>query len=156
MPHDRWNPMLPAHYDSDAPGTGGARGEPTPPKPEPADSRAAGTGAPEGVALIDIEAFFRTKLRVAKVLCAERVPKADRLLRLDITLGDEERQIVAGIAEHYTPEQMVGRLIVVVANLQPARIRGLESRGMLLAAKAGKDVRLVGVDGEVPPGTEIG
>ncbi len=116
----------------------------------------AEAGAPEGEALIDIEAFSKTRLRVAKVLRAERVPKADRLLRLDITLGDEERQIVAGIAEHYAPEQMVGRLIVVVANLQPARIRGLESRGMLLAAKAGGAVRLIAVDGEVPPGAEIG
>ena len=106
--------------------------------------------------LVDINTFFKSQLRVAKVLRAERVPKADRLLRMDITLGDEERQIVAGIAEHYTPEQMVGRLIVVVANLEPAQIRGLESRGMLLAAKAGKSVRLVTIDGEVPPGSEVG
>jgi len=123
----------------------------------------AGVGAaaraqdvPEGVMLVDINTFFKSQLRVAKVLRAERVPKADRLLRMDITLGDEERQIVAGIAEHYTPEQMVGRLIVVVANLEPAQIRGLESRGMLLAAKAGKTVRLVTIDGEVPPGSEVG
>ena len=140
---------------TDRPGEpAGATGRPN--EPATAGDGQPASGAPDGVALIDIETFSKTRLRVAKVLRAERVPKADRLLRLDITLGDEERQIVAGIAEHYTPEQMIGRLIVVVANLEPARIRGLESRGMLLAAKAGGMVRLVGVDGDVPPGADIG
>ncbi len=136
--------------------TSGPQGEPAGRGEKRVETGGKEGAAPEGVALIDIETFAKTRLRVAKVLRAERVPKADRLLRLDITLGDEERQIVAGIAEHYTPEQIVGRLIVVVANLQPARIRGLESRGMLLAAKAGGAVRLVGIDGDVPPGSEIG
>jgi methionyl-tRNA synthetase len=108
------------------------------------------------VALIDIQTFFQTKLRVAEVKVAERVPKADKLLRLEIDLGDEQRQIVAGIAPWFEPETLVGKLIVVVANLKPAKLRGLESQGMLLAAKAGDTLRLVTVDGPIPPGTDIG
>ncbi|HPM37659.1 MAG TPA: methionine--tRNA ligase [candidate division Zixibacteria bacterium] len=115
--------------------------------PPPAEGSADG--------LIDIADFGRVQLRVAEVLRAERVPGADRLLRLQISLGDETRQIVAGVAEHYTPEQITGRRIVVVANLKPATIRGLESRGMLLAAKKGKVLRLVVPDGDLPPGAAI-
>ncbi|HPC12152.1 MAG TPA: methionine--tRNA ligase subunit beta, partial [candidate division Zixibacteria bacterium] len=115
--------------------------------PPPAEGSADG--------LIDIADFGRVQLRVAEVLRAERVPGADRLLRLQISLGDETRQIVAGVAEHYTPEQITGRRIVVVANLKPATIRGLESRGMLLAAKKGKVLRLVVPDGDLPPGATI-
>jgi methionyl-tRNA synthetase len=111
---------------------------------------------PEGVALIDIDTFFNTQLRVAKILTAEAVPKAKRLLRLEISLGDEERQLVAGIAEHYTPEELVGKSVVVVANLKAAKIRGVESQGMVLAASAGKVVKLVTVDGDIPPGSSVG
>lgn len=84
---------------------------------------------------ITYDDFARVQLRTALVLKAEKVEKADKLLRLEIQVGNEQRQIVAGIAKHYTPEQMVGKTIVVVANLQPAKIRGLESNGMLLAAE---------------------
>lgn len=111
---------------------------------------------PEGVALIDVDTFFRTKLRVAKVIAAEPVPKADRLLLLQIDLGGETRQIVAGIAQFYSAEEMVGKSVVVVANLKPAKIRGVESNGMLLAAKDGKTLRVVTVDGEVPAGASVG
>ncbi|MCI0514077.1 methionine--tRNA ligase [candidate division KSB1 bacterium] len=79
--------------------------------------------------------FQKVHLRVATVLAAERVPKTTKLLKLQIDLGDETRQIVAGLAEHYAPEALVGRQIVVVANLQPAKLKGIESNGMLLAAE---------------------
>ncbi len=138
--------------DTRTPAQTEAKGPASAASPQVATAR----GAPEGIALIDIKSFFKTELRVAKVVRAERVPKADRLLRMEITLGDEERQIVAGIAEHYSPEEMVGKLIVVVANLEPAKIRGLESQGMLLAAQAGKQVKLVTIDGDVPPGSKVG
>jgi methionyl-tRNA synthetase len=109
----------------------------------------------EGVAMLEYEDFAKVELRVAKILQAEPVPKADRLLRMDISLGDEERQLVAGIAEHYAPEDLAGKLIVVVANLKPAKIRGIESRGMLLAASAGREVKLLTVDGDLPPGSAV-
>jgi methionyl-tRNA synthetase len=98
--------------------------------------------------LVSIDAFRQTDLRVARVLEAERVLKADKLLRLKISLGTEERQIVAGVAEFYSPEEMLGKQIIVVANLQPAKIRGLESKGMLLAARDGNRLRLVTLEGE--------
>ncbi|HUH64089.1 MAG TPA: methionine--tRNA ligase [Terracidiphilus sp.] len=95
---------------------------------EPATPPAAGE------AKIGIDDFAKVDLRVAQVLVAERVPKADKLLRLEIDLGYEKRQILAGIAEHYEPEKLIGRKIVIVANLAPRKMRGLESNGMLLAA----------------------
>jgi len=106
--------------------------------------------------LIDIDTFFRTKLRVATILAAEPVPKADKLLRLEISLGAEKRQLVAGIAQHYKPEEIVGKKIIVVANLKPATIRGVESRGMLLAAKSEGSLRLLTVDGDIEPGSSVG
>jgi methionyl-tRNA synthetase len=83
---------------------------------------------------IGIDDFAKVELRVAKVLVAERIPKADKLLRLEVDLGYEQRQILSGIAEWYTPEELVGRRIVVITNLAPRKMRGLESHGMLLAA----------------------
>ncbi|NLW17314.1 MAG: methionine--tRNA ligase [Firmicutes bacterium] len=83
---------------------------------------------------IDIDLFSRIDLRVVTVLEAEKVPKADRLLKLQVALGPEKRTIVAGIAQHYSPEELVGKQVVIVANLKPAKIRGIESQGMILAA----------------------
>jgi methionyl-tRNA synthetase len=83
---------------------------------------------------ISIDDFVKVELRVAQILVAERIPKADKLLRLEVDLGYEKRQILAGIAEHYAPENLIGRKIVIVANLAPRKMRGLESNGMLLAA----------------------
>ena len=83
---------------------------------------------------IGIDDFARVELRVAKILVAERIPKADRLLRLEVDLGYEKRQILSGIAQWYTPEELIGRRIVVITNLAPRKMRGLESHGMLLAA----------------------
>ncbi len=85
---------------------------------------------------ITIDDFAKVELRVAKVLVAERIPKADKLLRLEVDLGHERRQILSGIAEWYTPEDLLGRRIVVITNLAPRKMRGLESHGMLLAASA--------------------
>ncbi len=88
---------------------------------------------------IGIDDFMKVELRVAQVLVAERIPKADKLLRLEVDLGYEKRQILSGIAQWYTPEELVGRRIVIVANLAPRKMRGLESHGMLLAASDGAD-----------------
>jgi len=98
---------------------------------------------------------MRVQLRTARVESAERVPKADRLLRLVVDLGGEKRQIVAGIAATYAPEQLVGKTIVIVANLKPAKLRGIESQGMLLAADPGGGPIVVTFDREVAPGTRV-
>lgn len=95
---------------------------------------------------IDISDFLKADLRVAEVKQAEKVEGADKLLKLQVEIGGEPRQIVAGIAQHYTPEEMVGKKIVVVANLKPATIRGVESRGMLLAASDATGLSIVTLD----------
>jgi methionyl-tRNA synthetase len=104
------------------------------------------------VTLADVE---RLDLRVAEVLAAEPVPGATRLLKLTVSLGTESRTIVAGIAQHYRPADLTGRKIVVVANLQPARLMGVESQGMLLAGTAGDRLALVTVDGDLPAGARV-
>lgn len=109
----------------------------------------------KAVDLIDITEFARTKMVVAEVLDAEKVEGADKLLRLQIDIGGEHRQIVAGIAEYYTPEEMRGKRIVVVKNLKPATVRGVESNGMLLAATRGKQLCLVVPESDLPPGAPI-
>jgi methionyl-tRNA synthetase len=88
---------------------------------------------------IAIDDFVKVDLRVAQVVVAERIPKADKLLRLEVDLGYERRQILSGIAEWYTPEELIGKRIVVIANLAPRKMRGLESHGMLLAASNGEN-----------------
>ena len=109
---------------------------------------------PEGV--ITYDDFGKVKLRTARVIAAEPVPKADKLLKLSIDLGGEARTIVAGIAQHYTPEQITGKTIVVVANLAPAKIRGVESNGMLLAASTPEGaLRVITVDGDLPSGATV-
>ncbi len=97
---------------------------------------------------VTYEDFKNLGLKTAEVLSAEKVEGADKLFKLQIKLGDEERQIVAGIAEHYSPEELIGKMIVVVSNLEPAKIRGVESKGMLLAASRKKDLSLIVVDKE--------
>jgi methionyl-tRNA synthetase len=105
---------------------------------------------------ITIDDFVKVDLRVARILVAERVPKADKLLRLEVDLGYEKRQILAGIAQYYEPEKLIGRKIVIVANLAPRKMRGLESNGMLLAASLedGAPV-LAGFLEEVPLGARL-
>jgi methionyl-tRNA synthetase len=105
----------------------------------------AGAQTPEGVTqFIEITDFAKIDLRVGEVLTAERVPKSDKLLRFTIDLGEEQpRQVLAGIAEYYEPEKMVGRKLVVVSNLKPRKLRGFESQGMILAASIGEEGRPV-------------
>ena len=110
---------------------------------------------PVNVAVIGVEDFAKLQLKVAKVLEAERVENADKLLKLQVDCG-EKRQIVAGVAAYYKPEEIVGKLIVMVVNLKPAVIRGIESNGMLLAAKKKNELRLLTVDGDIVPGASIG
>lgn len=106
--------------------------EPVKPNEEPGKEKGSATQAED---LIDIDYFKKVKLRTADIISAEKVEGADKLLRLQIRIGEETRQILAGIAQWYPPESLVGKQIVVVANLKPAVIRGLESNGMLLAAQ---------------------
>ncbi|HHS49959.1 MAG TPA: methionine--tRNA ligase [candidate division Zixibacteria bacterium] len=105
--------------------------------------------------LIDIGHFAKIQLALGKVIECENMPKADRLLILKVDLGTEIRQIIAGIAPWYMPEELIGKTIVIVLNLEPVKIRGYESRGMLLAAGTGDVVKVLTVDGELPPGTAI-
>jgi methionyl-tRNA synthetase len=129
-----------------------------PPVPEaaPTASVASLPPAPEVPQHIAIEEFAKVELRVAQILVAERIPKADKLLRLEVDLGYEKRQILAGIAQYYEPEKLIGRKIVIVANLAPRKMRGLESNGMLLAASLpdGAPV-LAGFLEEVPLGARL-
>jgi len=127
-------------------------------KPEASQAVASGGALASASDKIGIEDFVKVELRAATVLEAERVPKADKLLRLVVDLGEEKpRQILAGIAEHYAPEDVLGKKIIVVANLAPRKLRGLESNGMLLAASVGDDGRpvLATFGEEVPNGTRL-
>lgn len=140
--------------DPSRPGAAPAPAAATPPAAPPAAAPAAASQAD----VITIDDFAKIDLRVAVVLAAERVPKTAKLLKLDLDLGTEKRSIVSGIAEFYEPESLVGRRIVLVANLKPARIRGVESRGMLLAAGGrapGEHLGLVTLDTDIPPGTRV-
>jgi methionyl-tRNA synthetase len=109
---------------------------------------------PEGCAVIGIEDFMKVELRVARILSAEPVPKAKKLLRLEVDLGYEKRQIVSGIAKFYKPDQLVGKKVAVVANLAPATLCGVESQGMLLASGE-ETVRVIFLDPETPLGERI-
>ncbi len=105
--------------------------------------------------LLTLEQFLKVDLRTATVLAAERVPGTDKLLKLQVDLGTERRQIVAGIAHTCAPEQLVGKRVVVVVNLKPARLRGVESQGMLLAADTGDRAVVATFEEDVPPGTRV-
>lgn len=106
---------------------------------------------------VDIEEFRRLDLRIGRVKHAERVPGTNRLLRLIVDLGDGDRQVIAGLAEYYLPEELIGKLVVVVANLKPKKIMGLESQGMILATCDGDNRRpaLLTVSEEVKPGSRV-
>jgi methionyl-tRNA synthetase len=126
--------------------------------PQPGPVEASKTPVQEAASpqVITIDDLAKVELRVAQVLVAERIPKADKLLRLEVDLGYEKRQILAGIAQFYEPEKLIGRKIVIVANLAPRKMRGLESNGMLLAASLpdGAPV-LTGFLEEVPIGARL-
>ncbi len=109
---------------------------------------------PEGIAPIDIAQFMDVELRTAKILECEKVPKAKKLLKLQIDLGYETRQVVSGIAKFYEPEQLIGKKIIVVANLKPAVLCGIESNGMILASGE-EQVRVIFLDPETPLGERV-
>jgi methionyl-tRNA synthetase len=124
-------------------------------KAKPAAAEKEPDAAPAEKPLLTFEQFKQVELRTAKVLAAEKVAGADKLLKLRIDVGGVERQIVAGVAQYYSPEEIVGKTIVIVANLAPAKIRGVESNGMLLAAKDGKVLGLIVPDRQTASGSSI-
>jgi methionyl-tRNA synthetase len=134
--------------------------QPTAPQPPAAAPAIPSAPAPQaaaaGPAEIAIDDFARVDLRTAKIVAAEKVQGADKLLKLTVDIGTETRTIVAGIAARYSPESLVGRTIVVVANLKPARLRGVVSQGMLLAASdAGGQPYILTTEEPVPPGWKV-
>ncbi len=128
--------------------------ETTPPTPAPPAVAAPAPPAPGGDK-IDIADFAKVELRVALVKEAEKIAGSKKLIKLQVDLGTETRQVVAGIAEAYAPEALVGKKIVLVANLKPAKLMGVESNGMVLAASLDGKAVLCTFDADVPPGTKI-
>ena len=129
-----------------------SKGHDTPSQQTPQPSSAP----PGGAAKITIDDFLKVDLRVAKVLAAERVPKSKKLIKLTLDLGYEQRTLAAGIAEAYEPEALVGRQVVIVANLEPRMLMGIESNGMVLAASPdGGKPTLIGFESAVDPGTRV-
>ncbi len=106
---------------------------------------------------ISFSEFKRLDIRVGEVISAERIPGSKKLIKLKVNLGDEERQLVAGLAEHYQPDELIGKQIVVLTNLQPRKFMGVESQGMLLAAVVGEEGRpvLLTPEKKVPPGSPV-
>jgi len=131
--------------------------QPKPPEPAAATPPPIETtqAAPPTLGLVSIDQFMEIDLRVAEVRAAERVPKSKKLIRMSVFTGEDERTIVAGIATKYAPEDLVGRKIVIVANLQPAKLMGIESNGMVLAASLDGEPSLLAVDPSVPAGTKV-
>ena len=105
--------------------------------------------------MISIEDFKNIDLRVAKILEAEKIENSDNLLKLTLDLGTETRQIISGIAQYYQPQDLINKEIVMVYNLEPRIIKGIESQGMLLAAKDENNLGLLILDKEIKPGTKI-
>jgi len=124
-------------------------------KAEASRSPSQPPAAPSDAELIGIEEFQKVQLKVAKILEAERVPKSSKLLKLQVDIGTEQRQIVAGIGKKYSPEELVGKTIVVVANLKPAKLMGIESQGMVLAAGDKEVLSLLTVQEEVQLGSKV-
>jgi len=120
-----------------------------------AEKKAEKSVTAAGVGLIDISDFAKVQLRTAKIINAEPIPGANKLLKLQVMLGEERRQIVAGIAQHYSPDEIIGKTVVVVANLKPVVLRGIESQGMLLAASKGETLSLITVEDEISSGAIV-
>jgi methionyl-tRNA synthetase len=126
---------------------------PTPETPTaPLTQAAAPAPAEEKISIDD---FMKVQLKVAKVIAAERVPKSKKLMKLSIDAGTEQRTIVAGIAEAYEPEALVGKTVVIVANLQPAKLMGIDSNGMVLAASPEGGAPIVLDASPAMPGTRV-
>ncbi len=155
------SPLFP-RIDAQATPTGDAA--PSQETKGPPRSRESGTGSRSGSpsgqqegesAQITIEDFQKVQLKSAKVLSAERVPKSEKLIKLRVDLGTEQRQIVAGIGKKYDPQSLEGRTVVIVANLKPAKLMGVESQGMVLAAGDKEVAGLVTVQEDIEPGTKV-
>ena len=144
-------------------GEGARAGQPAtqaahgPTEATPAPKSAPPAAAPAADGKISIDDFMKVELRVGQVKAAEKVKGADKLLRLEVDIGTEVRQLVAGIALAYKPEDLIGRKVVIVANLQPRKLRGLESNGMIVAASVGEDGKpvLAGFLEDVPVGAKL-
>ena len=135
-----------------------ASSQPTP--PAPSSSKADGDVSPASSASgadhrITIRDFQKIQLKVGKILAAERIPKSEKLLKLQVDIGGEQRQIVAGIGTTYSPDDVLGKTVVVVANLKPAKLMGVESQGMVLAAGDSEVISLVSLTDATPPGTTV-
>jgi methionyl-tRNA synthetase len=105
--------------------------------------------------MVSFREFQALDLRVGKVLAADDVPNADKLYRLSVDMGDRKITLVAGLKPYYKPEEIKGKSIIVVANLDPVVLKGIKSEGMLLAAQEGSRVKLLTVDGELKPGSKV-
>jgi methionyl-tRNA synthetase len=108
-----------------------------------------------GVEPIGIEDFTKIDLRAGRIVSAERVEKSEKLVKLKVDIGAETRQVVAGTGKSYTPEELIGKSVVIVANLKPAKLMGVESQGMLLAASGGDELAVVTFDRETKPGSRV-
>jgi len=135
--------------------------QPTVATPAPATAAAqvapptAASPVPAAPAQITIDDFMKIQLKTAKIISAERVPKSEKLLKLQVSVGSEQRQIVAGIGKKYEPEALIGKMIIIVANLKPAKLMGIESQGMVLAAGDSEVRGLATILEEVDPGTKV-
>ena len=105
--------------------------------------------------MITFEDFKKLEIKIGKILSAEKIPEADKLIKLEIDLGEEKRQVVAGIAQFYEPEYLIGKEIPVVVNLEPRKLKGVESQGMILAASAEGIPVLLCPEKDVPPGSIV-
>ena len=155
--NDATPPPLPAPDVPSGTSSAGASTDAAVAVPSALPAEGAGVAATSPPARLGIDDFMKVELRVARILAAERVPKSKRLIKMHIDAGSEQRTIVAGIAEAYEPEALVGRSVVIVANLKPATLMGIESNGMVLAASPdGGRPQLLLVDGDAPPpGTRV-
>src|SRR5512143_3374795 len=128
-------------------------------KEKKVEQTTSGTPAPQpvpaGPELIGIEDFMKADLRVGRIVSAERVAKSEKLVKLQVDIGTETRQVVAGIGKSYTPEELTGKSIIIVANLKPAKLMGVESQGMLLAASSGDLLAVATFDREMKPGARV-
>lgn len=158
----RKGPSIFPRIESKSQGAKTVSESPAPSQPIPAapattaiPSTAQTASTPAAPPQITIDEFMKIQLKTAKVISADRVPKSEKLLKLQVSLGNEQRQIVAGIGKKYEPESLVGKTIVIVANLKPAKLMGIESQGMVLAAGDSEVRGLATILEEVDPGTKV-
>ncbi|MEB9898092.1 methionine--tRNA ligase subunit beta, partial [Bacillus cereus] len=125
------------------------------PASAPAEAEPAAGPPADAKEEINIDDFGKVELRVGQVTHCEPVPKADKLLRLELDLGYEQRQVVSGIAQYYKPEELIGRKVIVVANLKPVKLRGVLSQGMILAASKDGQLTVATVPDSMPNGAVV-